>query len=1530
LPLLFPKKSDGNHTKKAKKYLQKAMKKIYYSLTVLIVSILTLNMSEVQAQCAKSIYQAANLGTPPCGTDAQTSVGPGEFVTMDVVAGAEYCISTCGTGWNSQLTGYNGNSAVFFNDNNGPFCQSNEASIQWIATFTGTLDVMVNRFNCQGYQGGGTANSSILRYRQCAPTITSPSADMCPAQCITLTSDQSGGTWSISPNDGSLTGNQFCPIAVGVYTITYTLAACAPTQIINVVTPSVAPTAAVANPTSLCPGGTGAISVIGGSLGTGAQWVWYAGGCGVGSPVGVGATITGTPPTTATYFVRAEGGCVTTACASVTVPVNTLSTDPTSVTASNTSICQGTSATLTVNGGSLGSASNWFWYNGACGGVLVGSGPSITVNPLSSTTYYVRAEGPCNATNCVSISVNVYSSPQVGFNYITTPSACGASDGSISVFGGGGTPPYSWTLNGAPSSTVMTNLSAGPYIIEATDQNGCTDVVSVSMNDPGATPASVVSSDQDNIVCQGDYVTFTASGSYLYTYYINGVPVSTSNPWTTNSLNDGDIVHVQALDFNFCSYTTLGITMTVNPNPAIVMTSNNPTVCGLNDGDASGLVSGGLPPYTYSWSHDVTNNTPAAYSLYAGAYFLTVSDQNGCSDQAVAGLSDPGAAPVTLASSDDDSLICAGENVDFTATGSVDYTFYQSGPIVQGPGTNNVYSTTGLVDQDIVIATGTDANGCTATSNYFTTSVLPGPNVVLVSSDIDNTICTGQWITYTATGALFYQFFLNGVSVAPPSLTDVYQSNTWNHGDVIYVEGTDANHCIVASAQITVTVNPPPTVSVTTQQDPSACGAQDGLVIVTAAGGTSPYNYVWNQDVTHTTYPDAANISNVYAGPYHVNVTDASGCSADATATLSDVGSSPVTLTSSDGDGIICEGETVTFTGTGATTYVFYIDGVVVSTNNPFTTSTLQDGEGVAVVGLDTALCAATSSVIDYVVNPSPFLQIGIVTPPSACGLSDGSITTNTYGGILPYNWTWNGGLPNAEDITGIPAGVYTCIVTDFNGCTDQVSASISDIGAPLATIFASDPDLLICENDTINFLGVGAGGVSPYTFSFFVNGPPAIPGSPDTYSTSAIADNDVVAVTVTDANGCTGTSQPLTFSVTQTIVPSFANAFADICEDIDQVLLPGLGGESPTGGEFTALYNGIEITSDLFFPYGIGDGTHPITYTVDNGNGCFTSVSQDITVRPSPVIDLGADFAICDSSIIVAPGGYVNYDWFPSDLVLLDDSTVIIYNSAHVTVDVTDSIGCIGTGEVNATINHPPILEIVTSPVGAPTEICMGDTVTLCVEGNWATILWSTGSANVACIDVYQNGNIGVTAEDPNGCADQILEGQGMVITVHDPMPIITVNVDDLISSGGFISYQWYLNDTAITVNGNFQTYHATTGGNYYVEVVDQWGCMGQSSVIEHSCVCVGIEENDVNYNLDIFPNPTNGVFTMNVGFELPVDMRLELTNILGQPVINVEDVKNTQNLRRDYNLNHLAQGVYIFTIRTGEQTIVRRVVKN
>ncbi len=74
-------------------------------------------------------------------------------------------------------------------------------------------------------------------------------------------------------------------------------------------------------------------------------------------------------------------------------------------------VCIGSLATLTLNGGSLGTGANWKWYSGSCNGSLIGSGTSITVTPSVNTTYYVKAEGGCNTTTCVQLTIAVKTAP---------------------------------------------------------------------------------------------------------------------------------------------------------------------------------------------------------------------------------------------------------------------------------------------------------------------------------------------------------------------------------------------------------------------------------------------------------------------------------------------------------------------------------------------------------------------------------------------------------------------------------------------------------------------------------------------------------------------------------------------------------------------------------------------------------------------------------------------------------------------------------------------------------------------------------------------------------------------------------------------------------------------------------------------------------------------------------------------------------------------------------------------------------------
>ena len=218
----------------------------------------------------------------------------------------------------------------------------------------------------------------------------------------------------------------------------------------------------------ICIGSDVTLTVNGGSLGDGADWVWYEDGCGNGSSIGSGSSITITPAFEGlhSYYVRAEGPCNTTNCAAVSVLVGTYSIAATSITSSivGNSICNGNNITLTVNGGFLGTVAVWHWYSGSCGGTAVGTGTSITVSPSATTTYFVRAEGSCNSTNCVSLVVNVSSSAPTNPppTITTAPNGiCSGNGSTVACNAVSGATFYSWS---GPNGTTFDGGNPSPYI----------------------------------------------------------------------------------------------------------------------------------------------------------------------------------------------------------------------------------------------------------------------------------------------------------------------------------------------------------------------------------------------------------------------------------------------------------------------------------------------------------------------------------------------------------------------------------------------------------------------------------------------------------------------------------------------------------------------------------------------------------------------------------------------------------------------------------------------------------------------------------------------------------------------------------------------------------------------------------------------------------------------------------------------------------------------------------------------------------
>lgn len=178
---------------------------------------------------------------------------------------------------------------------------------------------------------------------------------------------------------------------------------------IGVETNSVDPTSLTVDQDTICSTSDVNFTVNGGSLGSGAQWELFSGSCS-GTPIAFssnGIFPNVTVNNTETFFVRANGNCNITNCASQLVTLANSSTSPNSITASDTIVCPGDILSLTVDGGSLGTGAQWVWYENSCGGNPIDFGNSIIASPSITTNYFLRGEGVCGNTNCVNVEIGI-------------------------------------------------------------------------------------------------------------------------------------------------------------------------------------------------------------------------------------------------------------------------------------------------------------------------------------------------------------------------------------------------------------------------------------------------------------------------------------------------------------------------------------------------------------------------------------------------------------------------------------------------------------------------------------------------------------------------------------------------------------------------------------------------------------------------------------------------------------------------------------------------------------------------------------------------------------------------------------------------------------------------------------------------------------------------------------------------------------------------------------------------------------------
>ena len=590
----------------------------------------------------------------------------------------------------------------------------------------------------------GTCNATACA--QVTVAVTSPSvaatsasassSTVCNGTAVTLTAN--GGTLGTSStwewysgtcgtgiNVGSGTSISVTPTATTTYFVRAE-GGCGPTACqsvtVTVEQNSVAATSANASPPVFCTGGSSALSVVGGTLGTGADWTWYEGGCALGASIGTGASITVSPTTTTDYYVRAEGSCNNTACVMVTVTVNQSGSDPTSIAATSTNICPGQTSVLSVVGGALGTGATWEWYSGSCGGVPMGTGNTISIAPSANTTYFVRAEGTCGNSACASvlITVGVGAGDPTAATVINN-NICPGDTAQVFVTGGPLPAGYDWVWYtgacGAIPVGIGDTISVTPnatttYYVRATGTCGNTNCTSATVTVvPGSVAATGVLTDNNNF-CPGESAILTLDGGSLvagaqWTWYENscgGTSIGTGSSITVTP-NSTASYFVRA-EGGTCGNTACA-NISINVLDAVAYMVAFDQSCGVGQPFPlnNGLPQGG----TYSGigvAGGVFDPSVAGVGIHTISYDYTAA--NGCTASASADIEIVPSSIVASATPVVESCTEGGVTIVVSATGgSGFYNYTWSNGATGNPLT--------FVEQGTYSVTITDAQDCATT-----------------------------------------------------------------------------------------------------------------------------------------------------------------------------------------------------------------------------------------------------------------------------------------------------------------------------------------------------------------------------------------------------------------------------------------------------------------------------------------------------------------------------------------------------------------------------------------------------------------------------------------------------------------------------------------------------------------------------------------------------------------------------------------------------------------------------------------------
>jgi hypothetical protein len=539
---------------------------------------------------------------------------------------------------------------------------------------------------------------------------------------------------------------------------------------------------------------------------------------------------------------------------------------------------------------------------------------------------------------------------------------------------------------------------------------------------------------------------------------------------------------------------------------------------------------------------------------------------------------------------------------------------------------------------------------------------------------------------------------------------------------------TNASYDIPGTFTTCLTTPPPPTVSVNST---SICAGQS--VTLTATPSTSGGTYLWSNGATTPTITVTPNATTSYSVTYSNNGTAS--------------GSGTVTVNSAPSinggqDQTVCQGASVTLSGTGGVSYT-WDNGV--ANGLPFTpinTTTYT------VTGTDANGCQGTDQVT-VTVNASP--TVNAINNQTLC--AGASASAVTFSGTAGATYAWVNSNPSiglSASGSGNIAGfiVSNATANPSTGTITVTSTQAGCTGAPQTFTITVNPNPTItgpnalCVGATLQLTGSGTAAAN----TAWVSGTPANGTVSNSGVVTGVSAGNTI-ITYTNSNGCTAT-QTVTVNTNPTLTGNTV-----LCPNTTAQLTANAN--PAASNAWTSSNTGVATISNTGLVSALSFGASTITFT--NNNGCTATTTINVTNPTAPAFNPIA--AICSGGTLTLPASSTNNiqgTWSPA-----------VNNTQTTTYTFTPAAGqCATTAQLTVNVNPLPTIN-----AGQDQTVCQGANVTLSGTGG-STYSWDNGVSNGVAFVPNTTTTYTISGTDANGCTntDQV------TVTV-DPTPTLTGN---------------------------------------------------------------------------------------------------------------------------------------------------------